>query len=117
MYTSFLLNLLSVSYDVRKDLELVLTYYNAANYGEYARTFGQIVRSITTFDSLATGGLYDKEHALDDEDFADDYDDDELALTAGSSDTAFNKYYDSSKDIFYESDAKKGPPLVFSSVS
>lgn len=51
--------MLSVSYDVRTDLELVLTYYNAENYGEYARTFGQILRSITTFDSLATGPLFD----------------------------------------------------------
>ena len=60
LYTSFLLNLLSVSYDVRTALEEVLTYWDAADYSSYARTLGSIIRSVTNFDSLATGGLYGK---------------------------------------------------------
>ena len=48
----------------------MLVNYNAGNYGDYARTFGQILRSVTTFDSLATGSLFDQEH---EEDYADEY--------------------------------------------
>lgn len=93
---------------MRKDLEKVQTYYAAGAYGDYARTLGQIFRSLSTFDSLATGSLYDAEH---EEDFADDYEDEEAP--GDSSVAEFNKHgvnhYDSSKGIYYGNDSKLGP--------
>lgn len=103
LYTSFLLNLLSVSYDVRKDLENVIVYYNAGSYGDYARTLGQIFRSLTTFDSLATGPLFDKENGIDIDPLADD---DDIVLDPVGSPT---EYYDEDSGIFYANDGKLAP--------